>query len=629
MNHFVIGTAGHIDHGKTLLTHALTGVDTDRLPEEKAKGITIELGFAPLKLQNGVQASIVDVPGHEKFVKTMLAGATGMDAALLVVAADDGVMPQTREHLDILKLLHIPTGVIALTKTDLVDEEQLEAVRAEIMELTRGSFLEGAEILPVSALTGAGIPSLLEALTALSDRVQERNSLRPMRLPIDRAFVVSGQGTIITGTLVDGGLQVGDTALLYPQERAVRIRSLQNHGKAQKSVAPGIRTAAALAGVERGEVARGCTLAAPDSMVVTSLVDVCLQITEDCPYRIRNSSQLHLYCGTQEGVARLRLLDRDFLSAGQEGFAQLKLNTPMAFRNGDRFIVRFFSPVVTVGGGTILDASAQRRRRNHSPVLERLAHLQEGGSARLLQQITDTGCTGVPGARLAVLDNLCPEELASLTRPLVEGGQVLTLEGQLLAASAYAQRLMEVQQALTLWHRDYPLMEGMPLAQLRSQCFAKGDATQSLLRHMAEEGSLTLTEGQVALPDFAPVFTQQHKIMQRKLLHHYRDAWFRAPDRKDVDAKFTARGELYPQVFRHMLYHRMLVPLTPRYAVHHEAYAQAVALLKELATHEKGVTLGQFRTATDTSRKYAQLFLEHWDSTGLTRRVGDAHILNE
>ncbi len=627
MKRFVIGTAGHIDHGKTLLTKALTGVDTDRLPAEKAQGITIELGFAPLTLPHGVQASIVDVPGHEKFVKTMLAGATGIDAALLVVAADDGIMPQTREHLDILKLLHIPSGVVALTKCDLVSRERLEQVREELALLLRGSFLEGAPILPVSAVTGAGLDELRSALSRLAGEIQTRDGRRPLRLPLDRVFVPEGQGAVSTGTLTDGEIAVGDTVMIYPQQRSARVRALQTYGVPQEGVSAGTRVAAVLAGVGTGELSRGCTLAEPDSMLVTELMDVWIQITEDCPYKIKNSSQLHLYCGTQEGVCRLRLLDADTLFAGQSGYAQLKLSRPMAVRNRDRFILRFFSPMVTVGGGVILEGSAHRRRRNFPAVLERLARLNSPNEAEgLRQRIEDYGCAAVAPGWLAKCCNYAPEELALLLAQLEREGAVLALEGRaVLTAHALEEKRLRLLALLEKWQADYPLMSGMPLAQLREQGFATGEPADQILRLLTDWGAVQLRDGFASLPGFVPIFTQQHKIMQRKLLHYYREAWFFAPDRKAVDEKFSSRGEIYPQVMRHMLYNRLLVPLSPRYAVHHEAYAQAVELLNQMTEQGAGVTLGEFRTKANISRKYAQLFLEHWDSVGLTRRSGDVH----
>ncbi|MCD8016505.1 MAG: selenocysteine-specific translation elongation factor [Oscillospiraceae bacterium] len=627
MKRFVIGTAGHIDHGKTRLTQALTGVDTDRLPAEKAQGITIELGFAPLTLPNGVQASIVDVPGHEKFVKTMLAGAMGIDAALLVVAADDGVMPQTREHFDILKLLQIQNGVVALTKADLVGQERLKEVEAQIASLTEHSFLQNAAVIPVSVVTGEGLPELKAALSRLSEQVRQRDENRPARLPVDRVFSAEGQGLVSTGTLVDGKLCAGDTVMIYPQQKTARIRTLQNHGFAMDCISAGSRAAVVLTGTGADGVARGCTVAAPDSMLVTEFIDVYIQITADCPYKIKNSSQLHFYCGTQERICRLRLLDVDMLSAGQSGYAQLTLTKPTALRNGDRFILRFFSPTITIGGGTVLDAEAVRHRRHNSAVLEQLVRLNGTDPAdALLRRIEAGGCAPQNMARLAKCCGYTPQELSLQLSALREREKICVLDEQTtLAMQNLREKTAQIKSLLRDWHEDYQLMSGMPLAQLREQAFSPREAAPQILQWMETNGAIKINNGFAALPDFEPIFTQQHKIMQRKLLHYYREAWLFAPDRKTVDEKFSIRGNIYQQVMRHMLYNRMLVPLSPRYAVHHEAYAEAVKLLKTLTADGSGVTLAQFRTEAGISRKYAQLFLEYWDSVGMTRRAGDIH----
>ncbi|MCD7768420.1 MAG: selenocysteine-specific translation elongation factor [Oscillospiraceae bacterium] len=628
MKHIVIGTAGHIDHGKTRLTQALTGVDTDSLPAERAQGITIDLGFAPLVLPCGVQASIVDVPGHEKFVKNMLAGATGIDAALLVIAADDGVMPQTREHLDILKLLGVRFGVVALTKTDLVSPERLEQAKSEIAQLTEGSFLQDAPILPVSAATGDGLDALREALSHMAGQIQAHEQGRPLRLPVDRVFSTEGQGVVSTGTVVDGKISIGDAVMIYPQQKSARVRALQVHGVPCEQISAGTRAAVILAGAGTEDLSRGCTIAAPDSMLVTELADVWIQITGGCPYKIRNSSQLHIYCGTQEGVCKLRLLNADFLTAGQSGWAQLKLTKPMTFRNRDVFILRFFSPMLTIGGGMILESNAVRLRRNRPEVLQRLARLNSDDPAeRLLQRLNDSGCIPTDPARLARYCNVSPEGSGAVLSRLQQCGHILPLEnGSVLSERMVQEKAAQLQEHLAQWQSDYPLMPGMPVARLREQSFRPQEAAEQILRSLTARGALQVQDGFVSLPGFTAVFTQQHKIMQRKLLHYYRDAWFAAPDRKVVDEKFAARGALYTQVMRHMLFNRLLIPLSPRYAVHHEAYAQACALLQQLTENGVGVTLGQFHTETGTSRKYAQLFLEHWDSIGYTRRVGDAHF---
>ncbi len=630
MKHIVIGTAGHVDHGKTQLTLALTGVDTDRLAEEKARGITIELGFAPLKLADGSVVSIVDVPGHERFVKTMISGASGIDAALLVVDANEGVKPQTVEHLEVLQLLGVHSGILVLTKCDLVDEARLAQSIREVRQLVKGTTLEQAEHVAVSAVTGQGMVALRANRTALVAQVQARNERRPARLNVDRVFQREGFGNIATGTLTDGTFCVGDAVQLYPQGDVGTVRTLQNHGKSGKQVTAGIRTAMSLSGMDRSALQRGSILAQPGSMVVTDMLDVYIQITPSCPWKIRNASQVHVCHATREVVGKLRLLSADALSAAQSGYAQLKLSQPIAVRNGDRFLIRFFSPVLTVAGGIILDAQAVRRRRGFQPVLQRLKVLNgEDAIAAMLQRVTDRGVRGADEAQLRAHCNLSPEEYQQCISPAVENGALLRIrKGWLHARTALEERSQAVQTMLARYHAEFPLQPGMRLPELRTRAFPEQiAAADEILTWYETQGCFNIEQGYVSLPDFVPVFTQQHKIMQRKLLHFYRDAWLQPPSRGEVDHKFRARGEIYPQVLANMRLNGLLIALSGKYLVHHEAYAAALATFRAMFETQNTVTLAQFRTAAGISRKYAQLFLEHWDSVGICRRQGDARVL--
>ncbi|MCF0132853.1 MAG: selenocysteine-specific translation elongation factor, partial [Blautia sp.] len=616
-----------IDHGKTLLTKALTGVDTDRLAEEKARGITIELGFARMNLDPETSVSIVDVPGHEKFVKTMMAGASGIDAALLLIAADDGIMPQTREHLDILRLLRVSRGILVITKCDLVEECRISEVRSQIQELVRGSFLENARIVCVSAHTGAGIPELKEAMRALLPEIRRRSTDLPFRLPVDRVFQIEGFGTIAAGTLTEGQVSAGDPVSLFPADLSGSLRAIQNHGEEIPTAQAGMRTAVRLSSNLREHVSRGCFLAEPDSMLTSCCLDVFLEITENCPYTIRNSSNLHFFHGTKEITCKLRLLAADALTAGQSGYAQLLTDSPVSSRNGDRFLLRFFSPVLTVGGGVILNGSSRRGKRNHAPFLRRLELFNsDDWREGLLQRFEDAGLSPLDGTTLRKICNLGKEPfIRAVEEWTAQEILVELLPGAFCTRNALLRKNEQVQELLCEYHKKYPLQPGMPAAELKQRLFTKDSA--AALSRMIAEGSV-ISEGQyLHLPGFAPVFTQEHKIMQRKLLHYYKDAGFLAPDRTETDRKFAHRQPYYSQVLANMLLNRQLLPLSPVHIVHPECEAAAREIFFRLFETRETVTLADFRDAAQISRKYAQLFLEYWDHQGYCRRIGNSRIL--
>ena len=627
MKHVIFGTAGHIDHGKTLLTKALTGVDTDRLAEEKARGISIELGFAPMKLSEDTGVSIIDVPGHEKFVKTMMAGASGIDAALLLVAADDGVMPQTREHFDILKLLRISMGIPVITKCDLAGEARIAEVKDQIRELVKGSFLEQSEILCVSARTGEGIPELKQAMKDLLPAIVNRQADLPFRLPVDRVFRVEGFGNIATGTMTEGTLAVNDPVTLYPDRITGSVRTIQNHGKAADSSGAGTRTAVSLSSELREDIARGSVLAEPDSMLTGDWLDVYLEITEDCPYIIRNSSQLHLFHGTGEVICRLRLLEGDTLTAGQGGYAQLKTNDPIATLNGELCLLRFFSPVITVGGGVILNGASRRGKRNHAPLLSRLRkYHSEDRKESLLQHFEDGDLTPVSAEHLRKVCNLSQEFFSRTVREWTESEVLAELQpGAYCSCSALMRGSETMRDLLAAYHEKYPLQPGMPTAELKHRLFTK--ESEAAFSWMEKKGFVVTEEQFSHLPDFTPVFTKEHKIMQRKLLHYYKDAGFLVPGRRETDRKFEHRQPYYSQVLANMLLNRQLILLSSQYIAHPEQDKKAREIFLSLFETGDKVTLADFRDAAGISRKYAQLFLEYWDRQGICRRAGDARVL--
>lgn len=628
MKHIIIGTAGHVDHGKTRLTLALTGKNTDRLAEEQKRGITIEIGFAQLTLANGQTASIVDVPGHEKFIRNMLVGASGVDVALMIVAADEGFMPQTQEHLEILSLLGVQNGIIVITKCDLADEEWLEAIMEETRERVAGSFLENAPMLPVSAVTGQGLEELKQAIVDLLERTQPRVPDRPLRLPIDRVFSLSGYGAIVTGTLVDGSLKTGESVMLYPQQKLVRVRELQNHDTNVATVEAGMRVAVNLTGADKKELFRGCTLAAPDSMQLSRTISVWLTLNRESPYTVKNSSQLHFYQSTQELVCKVRLLDREELLPGEGCFAQLMFGDLLAARNLDKFIIRFFSPLTTIGGGLILDMEAKKLKRHRPEVLARLGRLAAAPGERLLQMITDAGCTLITRDCLLRLSGLPAATVREELDRLLLQEQILLIQGGLLAAAELERVWQEIRTILTAFHQENPLAEGMHLGELRERAFIAPQRTaDAVLNYLSSLGRLRLSGPQVALADFQVAFTPQQLALGQELIALYHSYGFAPPLIEEVAQQFSDRETLFRQVFWRMCQDGDLVSLTPQVVTSHDCYQQAREAFIAMFADRDQVTLAEFRDRLGISRKFAQMYLDHFDKQKLSKMVGEARVL--
>lgn len=587
LRHCIIGTAGHVDHGKTALTLALTGVDTDALAEEKRRGLTIEPGFASLTLPGGIEASIVDVPGHEKFIRNMLAGAAGVDLVLLAVAADEGFMPQTREHLGICGLLGVRRGVVALTKSDRVDKPRLEAAMEEVRAETAGTFLAEAPIIPVSARTGAGLEELTAALARLAEAAEKRPEGGAFRLAVDRVFTRPGFGVVVTGTLAEGAVALGDEVCLYPAGKRARVRGVQHHAVPAERLEAGQRAALNLAGVERSELGRGDTVAAPGSMTVTGRADVRLTLLPGAAYPVKSGCRLHLHHGTSSQICRCTLLGRSRLEPGESCYARLHLNSPLAARPGDRFVVRFFSPVVTVGGGLLLDLSP-RRKQNDPLIEEELAALETGEA-----------------------------------RELVPVG-VFQMEAEALAgAEARAGAL------LGAYHEAYPLRDGMNLEELRGKLLpGAGTALAGAVVEELARRRVIYVKGPVAaLSGFRPRYDERSARMLDALLVRYLRAGLVPETNEAVAASFGADAELCRQVAGRMVTEGRLVALSGEYRVHQKHHERALEILYRLYETADVVSLARFRDACGVSRRYALLLLEYWDGRGVTAKSGEGRIL--
>ena len=633
MKHIVIGTAGHIDHGKSCLTNALTESTAahrhiDRLKEERARGITIELGFAEFVLPNGQIASIVDVPGHEKLIKHMLMGAAGMDMVLLVVAADEGFMPQTKEHLEILSLLGLKHGIVVLTKTDIADPEWIEMVKEDLKEHLKGSFLENAPVMPVSAYTGEGIDALKARITEMVESLEEHVADKPFRLPVDRVFSIKGFGTVVTGTMMDGELSVGENVTIYPQGINSKAREIQHHEVKQETVGPGMRTAVNLSGVDKNDIARGCTVASPGSMQLSSRIAVSLQMTKDAAFSVKNAARVHFYQGTQELVGKIRLLDSDVLGPGESGYSLIMFNEVLTARNLDKFIIRFFSPMVTIGGGQILDMQSQRLKRNDPNVLDRLNRLAGTPIERVLQLVEDAGCTLPQEKMLATESGLSAGEVSRALKDLSAAGKLVRIREGFVTRACLERVWLNLEQLLKTFHEEQSLADGMQLAEVRERVFSATPKTSdAFFEYFEQQGRLRRNGSLVALAQFQSAFSPEQVAMHKKLEELYLGFGKEPLTNAEVAEQFARQPKLFKQVSARMLQDGTLTALSPAVSVSTAAYNEALQLLQDMLRENGEITLADYRTALGVSRKFALLFLDYFDSQMITKKIGDKRVL--
>ena len=608
----VVGTAGHIDHGKSTLIHALTGIDPDRLAEEKRRGMTIDLGFAYLSLPSGRLVGIVDVPGHARFIRNMLAGVHGLDAVLLVVAADEGVMPQTVEHLEIVHLLDISRGLVALTKVDLVDPDWLELVTAEVAERLAGTSLAGAEAVPVSALTGQGLDHLRASLDGLLAATAVRADLGRPRLPIDRVFTISGFGTVVTGTLVDGSLKVGEDLEALPGGRRVRVRGLQQHNQKVAVAFPGSRVAANLVGVEKEDLGRGHVLVRPGTMGESRRIDAEVVVLAGAARPLRHGASLLLHSGTAEVAARAIVLDSDQIEPGARGWVQLYLEQPIAAAAGDRFVLRLPSPAATIAGGRFADVSPRRHPRHDLAVP---ASLERRMAGEVLQEELRKYPRGISEAAL-LKATLAPVGDLSRVAARRAGGWLFSPE----VWSALAQR---AEALLAAYHRSHPLRSGMPREELKSRLGLAPAVFGTVLGELALDGVLAEHSGEVGLPTHQVVLDPADGGPARRLVELLGRTPFAPPSLREA----TRDAGAGPEVVRALAQSGAIVRLSDEVAFTREAYAEALALVRQIVAAEGGVTVARLRDAMAASRRPVLAFLEHLDAERVTRRDGDVRTL--
>lgn len=630
MKNIIIGTAGHVDHGKTQLTKALSGIDTDRLEEEKKRGITIELGFAHIPNDAGYNIGVIDVPGHEKFIKNMLAGIGGIDFVVFVVAADEGIMPQTREHFEILQSLGIDDGIIAVTKTDMVDAEWLELLLDEVKDYFKGSFLDGKPIIPVSAKTGDNVQLLKEEIIKKCDRPNKRREEKELfRLPIDRVFSMSGFGTVVTGTLLDGSVSVGDEVVVEPKGIRAKIRGIQTYGKDTDTAIAGQRTAINLSNVKKEDIDRGDVLAYENAVINTSMLDVKLKIFSSTDRIILNNSRVHLYAGSKEALCKVILLDRDSLAAGEEALAQLRLEEPMALRRGDRFIIRFYSPIITVGGGEILDVNPDKHKRNKPEVLEGMASL-ESKDLKTIVTMKTSQRRFLKQDELAWELGILPKELNEVIKKEIADSNIFKLADNSLLSKAKFERLKgNLEYIINTYHEANPLEDGIPKQELLSKLkenwhIEDEKLLQALVKYLLDH-KVILDKGKtISLAGFTVEFTDEQLIAKSKVLEKYSSSGIEIPSADEVVSELKIDKQTFGAVIKELEKEGNVVKLDPAFYISKDGWNKIV-----LAAHSftGAFTLAEFRDALGTSRKYAEILLKGLDKNGVTYFNGTTRVV--
>jgi selenocysteine-specific elongation factor len=631
MKHVIVGTAGHIDHGKTSLVKTLTGVDADRLKEEKRRGITIDIGFAHLELSD-FRLGFVDVPGHERFIKNMLAGAHGLDLVMLVIAADEGVMPQTREHFDICRLLRIPAGFVALTKCDMVEPDWLELVTGEVAEFLRGSFLDGAPVVPVSAKTGAGVAAVKAALRAAASSAREKNAGRPPRLPVDRVFTIRGFGTVVTGTLISGRFQTGDEVDILPGGRRSRIRGIEAHNAAADRAEAGQRTALNLSGVEVHELHRGQAVVPAGRFAETSMLDVELELLPSAEKPLPDRARIRLHHGASETMARVALLGAadgaTALAPGERRFAQLRLESPILALPTDRFIIRSYSPQLTIGGGMALDVHPERHRRNESGLIPFLTRLVEGTPQRVAAFIERAKATGVTPVDLARLTGESDERLASEIDTLCKRGEVVVIESVKPTRIVWTKHFGIVKETLKSflhnYHRREPMRRGVSREEVRESLGAMTptEVFRAAVEALHAEKRIVAEGDLLRLASFRPEAAGAAAELKTKLENVFQSAGLQGLSMTEAFEKLTVSETQGKPVFFLLLNEKRLTRVGDL-VMHAEAIERLTADVRALKGSVAAIDVGFFKERFGLSRKYAIPLLEYLDAARITRRTGN------
>jgi selenocysteine-specific elongation factor len=629
MKSIIIGTAGHIDHGKTALVKALTGIDADRLQEEKRRGITIDLGFAHLELpgpnNERLRFGFVDVPGHERFVRNMLAGIGGIDLVLLVIAADEGIKPQTREHFDICRMLDLQHGITVLTKADLVDADTLEVVRLEVADFLRGSFLEHAPILPVSSRKGTGLDELRRELVRLGGAIPSRSSDALTRLPIDRVFTIKGFGTVVTGTLVAGSISKEDELELYPRRKKVRVRGVQVHGTSAGKAVAGERTALNLAGLDKQELERGMVLASPDVFDTASRLEARISLLPSAK-PLKNGARVHFHAFTSETIATVVLYDGKQLSPGGGAFAQLRLAAPTLIIPGDRFIMRQFSPVVTIGGGVVLENAPPKRFLNAQTRCDFLELLIDGSRQSVLgARVTERGVHGLKISEAVARTGWAADDVASLAREIEK---IQNVNGILIQNFALDMVRKSLVKTVASFQKENPLAGGVTKENLRERLAGvEPEVFEAVLQEKLKAGEIELTGELVRLPGQGASLSSEETESRKLIERAFASAGLKVPALKDVLAGLKIDKTRAQKIVTLLLRDRILIKISEDLVFHHAALEELREKLAAERTKSPKLDVAAFKELTGVSRKYAIPLLEYLDRERVTKRVGDERMI--
>lgn len=626
MKNVILGTAGHIDHGKTTLIKALTGRETDNLKEEKQRGISINLGFTYFDLPSKKRVGIVDVPGHEKFIKNMLAGACGIDIVLLVIAADEGVMPQTIEHLDILNYLDVKKGIIVLTKCDLVDEEFIELVKDDVREKTKGLFIEGAPIVEVDSVSRRGLDELVQKIDEISEDIEDKKTDAPSRMSIDRVFSLKGFGTIVTGTLIEGKISVDDEMTIYPSEKKVKVRNLQVHGCDVKTAYAGQRTAINLSNIKVSEIQRGDVIAQTGSVEESMMIDVNISLVEHCKKSLKHWDRIRIFHGTKQILCRIVPLNEDEIQYGESGYAQLRLEEKIVAKKGDRFIIRSYSPMDTIGGGVIIDTAPKKHKIYDESVIEALKIKEKGELKDILEEYL----------KLNLSNYITLKELVSYTgekeeyvkeglNALIDENKVFCVNKYYLHISHYQKLKERVIDILTKYHKQYRLRNGILKEELRSKVdnSLKVKDMDVILNKMVEEKDIKVQDNLVSNYDFEVKFNQKQLSIKKEIEDKSRKNGLNSLMTKD---DICNKNKFYEEVLEALI-GETIQKLDDAYYIDKKVYENVKKDLLEYLNKNKEITVAQFRDITKSNRKISIVMLEHFDRNRITKRVEDKRIL--